>query len=168
MFVQIQRAALWIGVLGLVGYNIFASMSGFMPYEAERKNILMFPFMEESYTRLGASLYDVGEIYMAKHELDIAQDVASKTTSSSVLGASTPSEALFTSWETQRNSLATTYVFWQHVVDEKPDYRDAYVYLATLAYALHMREDAVSYLDAAYELDANNAVIKHLTEEIKR
>ncbi len=67
----------------------------------------------------------------------------------------------------QPEEIKRQILFLQKVVDQFPNYRDAYIKLAILNWKLYRPFDAKKYLDKALEIDPNNAVAKKLLEEIK-
>lgn len=58
--------------------------------------------------------------------------------------------------QTEKQRVEQDYAFWQSVIQEKPDYRDAYLVLGSLAYQLSRIEEGKTYADKALELDPNN------------
>lgn len=64
--------------------------------------------------------------------------------------------------QTEKESLEKDYAFWQEVVKDKPDYRDAYLTLGSLAYQLNRREEGKMYADKALKLDPNNSLAREL------
>lgn len=64
--------------------------------------------------------------------------------------------------QTEKETVLEEYAFWQKIVREKPEYRDAYIALTSLAYQLSKPEEAKAYLTQAATLDPNSEVIKKL------
>ncbi len=87
-----------------------------------------------------------------------------------VSGVSTDVLGVFSSYQEERNQrlleskkAREDYHFWQGVVREKPDYRDAYITLAALAYQLSKPEEAKEYLVQATSLDPNSQIVEKLS-----
>ena len=58
----------------------------------------------------------------------------------------------------QPDEVERQILFWQKVVDQFPNYRDAYIKLAILNWKLYRPFDARKYLDKALEIDPNDKV----------
>lgn len=97
-----------------------------------------------SYQALGNGIY-------AKLERDVAGQL------SSVLGATTV--------ETEKRRAADI-DFWKNTVSNFPDYPDAYIQLAHLAYIKGNVSEAVSYLKQAAALLPNNDFVKNVLKII--
>ena len=52
--------------------------------------------------------------------------------------------------------------FWEEIIKEKPNYRDAYFQLAILNYQIYQKEKTLQYLQKTFELDANFEPAKKL------
>lgn len=83
-----------------------------------------------------------------------------------VLGATTDLVESLTRQEEEAAELQKKYAFWQIVASARPDYRDAFVQLTTLAYQLGKPDEARSWLARASSLDPNNQTIRDLTHII--
>ncbi len=99
--------------------------------------------------QFGKELYGMGNTKEAEHELAIADQF------SSVLGAQSPPAILQQTWDDESHRLTTLYSYWQQVVEKKPDYRDAFVTLASLAQALNKPTEAQGFFHQAQLLDPN-------------
>lgn len=55
--------------------------------------------------------------------------------------------------ETAKTKVSQDISFWEEVIKERPDYRDAYFELAVLEYKKGDFEKAKKYLDKVFELD---------------
>ncbi|EKD85704.1 MAG: hypothetical protein ACD_37C00649G0002 [uncultured bacterium] len=66
--------------------------------------------------------------------------------------------------EEEKENTEVKYAFWQNVVKNKPDYRDAYIQLAALSYQLSKLEEGKNYLTEVETLDPNNPFISSLLE----
>lgn len=83
-----------------------------------------------------------------------------------VLGATTDLVDSLARREEVAAELQKKYAFWQTVANSYPDYRDAFIQLATLAYQLGKFYEARSWLARATFLDPNNQTIRGLTRII--
>ena len=81
-----------------------------------------------------------------------------------VLGAFSNYEKEVRLKEIEKETIKNQYLFWQNVVKEKPDYRDGYIQLASLAYQLSNFNVAKRYLTQANNLDPNSPVVEKLTQ----
>ncbi len=107
-----------------------------------------------------------GEPQNAKREMTLAEDLY-QTTAGSVLGATTDPAAFLKEWQQEPQRLKENYAYWKNVVQERPDYRDAYIMAGTLAYELGDTTEALNYLGKARALDPNNQAINTLVTEIR-
>lgn len=85
----------------------------------------------------------------------------------SVLGATTDLLQTLARQEDEAAGLEKKYAFWQTVASSRPDYRDAFITLAALAYQLGKTEEARSWLTRAFTLDPNSPVIQKFSTLIK-
>lgn len=74
-----------------------------------------------------------------------------------VLGAETLPRDVLTAWQHEESALQQRYFFWQSIADAKPDYRDAYITLASLAFKLGKRDEANRWITKALVLDPNHS-----------
>lgn len=91
-----------------------------------------------------------------RHEffIEILKKSSEEPPASSVLGAQV------------EQKLEISYEFWKRVIQEKPDYRDAYVQLAIVTSQLKKTDEAKMYIERAAELDPNNATTAHVREDL--
>lgn len=73
-----------------------------------------------------------------------------------VLGAETLPRDVLAQWQHEETALQQRYFFWQSVARAKPDYRDAYITLASLAFKLGKRDEANRWITKALVLDPNH------------
>jgi len=117
-----------------------------------RIDVLTQPFSKEKHMVFTNILYKYVNREQAERELTISQSLSS----SKVLGA----------WDENVNKLMKSYAFWQQVIVQKPDYRDAYIQLASLAFELDRTEEAKNYLAQALVLDPNNRDVKSAEQQL--
>lgn len=137
-------SVLWAGLTALFSVNIFARINLTPNYWSKLEAALLQPFSTTSHRLLAEEFWQEGLQGTAKKE--------------AVLGAST--EDLLAQWEGASERLEQAYQFWQSVALTHPDYRDAYITLASLAYQLGKIEEAKKYLNQAITLDPNNKVLE--------
>lgn len=85
----------------------------------------------------------------------------------SVLGATTDQLQTLERQEEEAASLEKKYAFWQTVVAARPDYRDAYITLATVAYQLGNLDKARAWLTRAQALDPTSPTIQEFSTFFK-
>ncbi len=97
---------------------------------------------------LARDFWRVGEGESATQEMALAQELDMPQ----VLGVSIRQE------ENQR--------YWKEIVKDYPDYRDAYIQLASIAYEKGNKDEAREYIKSAVALDPNNPIVKKLEDFI--
>jgi hypothetical protein len=135
--------------MAIVAMNIWMKMITPVDTALARIDLLSSPFSVTKHMQLGKELYGMGNTKEAERELAIADQF------SSVLGAQSPPATLQKTWDAEAHRLTTLYSYWLHVVETKPDYRDAYVTLASLAQALNKPTEAQGFFHQAQMLDPN-------------
>lgn len=149
-----ERATLWGFMIGLVAVNISFSANT-SPYKAAYfLPTLVEPFSPTAHIQVASNLWNLGFHKEAKQEILLAADLV-KPNDPTVLGESTSPTSLLTIWESQPKQREASYIYWQQVVKEKPDYRDAFIQAGTLAYELGKTDEAVAFIQKAYNLDPN-------------
>ncbi len=143
---------LWAGLTALFAVNVFARTYRAPSYWSKLEAALQEPFSTTRHRLLAQELWQEGLRNTAKKE--------------AILGAST--EDLLNQWKNASETLAQAYQFWQSVALAHPDYRDAYITLASLAYQLGKTEETKRLLNQAIALDSNNKVAKKFEELIKK
>ncbi len=129
--------------------------------------VLLHPLSSTAHTTLATELWNQGLEKSAKHELELAEEffIPAKT---GVLGVTTAPKDLLTQWESEPSKKKALYVFWQQVIGNKPDYRDAYLQAGSLAYQLLNNKESLNYLEKAHVLDPNSHAINQLLGTIPR
>ncbi len=126
------------------------------------------PLMQKAYSTLNRllvaqGLWRQGDVKLAKDELR----KLNVNTKSNVLGETTSEPSPFSAWQKENDKLNNQIKYWEEVVSNHPDYRDAYLAIAKLAYGLN-RQDVVSdNLRKAQMLDPNGLSIKAFEGLIK-
>lgn len=118
---------------------------------------------------LAQEYWKVGAWQNAKRELTIAQDLWQTNRgpqANSVLGTTTSPLDIWGVWQAEPQRLARAYSWWQTVVKTKPDYRDGYIQLGTVAYQLSKFGEAKAALSRALALDPNNLFSYRLLQQL--
>lgn len=139
-----QNSLLWAGLTILVLANAYAKVNLAPPYTRELTQVLQNPFTSLAHEFFAHRLWQEGLISQAQTELRLAN----------VLGASTEDE--LTAWASEPARVQAAYDYWKSIVAAKPDYRDAYLSLATAAYQLGKTEEAKSGAQQVLALDPAN------------
>jgi len=137
---------LWGGLAALIIVNIFSVQKGRPAYWNKLMMLFDSPLSAPRRVDLASLLWQLGN----KQE---ARDV---------LGATTTSLATLAKWEQEEKKIEEQYTFWQSVTSARPDYRDAFITLTSLAYQLGKLEEANSWLSRAQALDPNSPVVLKL------
>lgn len=165
-----HRAARAIGRFGapagvaLMAFLIFYSL--FLPknrFQLAKERLVKNPRDFEAHLVLAEEYLKNSQVEQAEKELLLAQNsFQAKTTfnqeNSLVLG-----EESNLKWEelwqrkiqTNPEDIKKLIIYWEKIVAEKENYRDAYLQLALLHYQLFENEKAQEYLNQALELDPN-------------
>ena len=109
------------------------------------------------------ALWRQGDVKLAKDELR----KLNVNTKSNVLGETTSEPSPFAAWQKENDKLNNQIKYWEEVVSNHPDYRDAYLAIAKLAYGLNQQEVVSDNLRKAQMLDPNGLSIKTFEGLIK-
>lgn len=135
--------------------------------ERARLEVLKDPGNPTPHFRLGKIFLERNDFNVAKEEFRLAEIFSKKETwEENVLGATSPPLALLKKAMEAPEEIAAEISFWEKIVKEKPDYRDAYLRLAVLNYQLHKKEEAREYLKKVIDLDPNFEPARELGEII--
>ena len=165
---------LWLGktlfLAVLTGFLLISALTIFFPenllFSRLKEQLLSQPFSALTHLKLGQHYLRNGANTLAEQEFIIAQQLATiKEKNSNILGEATN---LLDQTRQGPQLLEQQLNQWKEVIKEKPDYRDAYIQLATLAYQLKRLEQAKSYIDKALNLDPNFEPAKKLQELLNR
>ena len=103
---------------------------------------LKAPWSPTAHEQLAQQYKQEGKTQQAVSELRLAR----------VLGASTNTDEIF-QWESERAQKEAALASWKTIAERHPDYRDAYIMLASLSYELGQFDRAKAYLSRAEALD---------------
>lgn len=147
-------------VFAYVALNAITWYSSMPSYWNDLIVVLNFPQDGESHLALAKSYWNERMILPARRELLLADAFGP-----SVLGAST-ARSLLHEWETEPERLIQDYQFWLTVVKEKPDYRDGYIALSSIAYQLSRTYEARFYIRRALQIDPNYQMAKEMRSSL--
>ncbi len=147
--------------LAFMALNIWTVQIIPNPLIAERMDLLSSPFSSASHMQFGQQLYALGSIPEATRELQLAGQIAIfprpfSLLAPSVLGAQSAPKDILSLWEHDQTSTLRSYAFWKTVIEQHPDYRDAYMTLAGICLRLDKPDEAIMYVQTAHNLDPNN------------
>lgn len=143
---SLEITLLWAGLAALIAVNIHALQKS-RPAHWDRLMMLFeSPLSVPRSIDLASLLWNQGHKEEARN----------------VLGASTDPLQTLARWEEEAAALEKKYAFWQSVASTHPDYRDAFITLASLAYQLGSQDDARGWLAKAQALDPNSLLIQEL------
>ena len=145
-FFGLELILLWFSLTALIVINILSLQKGRPAYWNKLMMLFDSPLSAPRRVDLASLLWQLGN----KQE---ARDV---------LGATTTSLATLAKWEQEEKKIEEQYTFWQSVTSARPDYRDAFITLTSLAYQLGKLEEANSWLSRAQALDPNSPVVLKL------
>lgn len=138
-----------------------------VPYWQHNWSVLTNPFSFKDHVVLAQDAWLNNNWQEAKNELLIAQSLLKSPDQdalSNVLGTSTSPLDILKQWEQEPARKTNEEHFWQTIVSQKTDYRDAYIQLSALNYQLNNNQKATSYLDTARTLDPNFPYIQKLAK----
>lgn len=160
--------SLWSILTGLIAFNAYTALSrSFIAFQPLLIAVMRNPSSIDSHINVAHWYRQNGLLNKAKHELLLAAENwtprdAGKP-SASVLGDQASPMEMLTAWKNEPARLESSYRYWQTVIKEKPDYRDAYLALAALAYQLGYTTDAKQYVEKIREIDPNLAMSYQLS-----
>lgn len=139
--------AVWSLLIVLVLFNIALTKTNPLAYSSKLYDVLTHPFSAAAHERLAQALWGSGARAFAKQELAITSEL------SPVLGTDTTTRE-----EREKNEMR----FWENTIVTHPDYRDAYIQLASLSYAQGNLTKTKEYLTRAAALDPNGKSVGNL------
>lgn len=153
-----EKIGFWTLLAILLTVNIYSRVNMLPPYWNGLNTSLARPQNPDLHEALAILYHQQGFIVRATQELQYTESLFSSSPKDTrVLGISTEPGTILNAWENEPIKLVDELAYWQGVVREKPDYRDAYVSLAEIAYQLGKIEDSKKYIQEAIALDPNNA-----------
>ncbi len=157
--------------LAFIALNVWMIHVHPNPLITERLDLIISPFSSANHMRFGQRLYTLGNTSDATKELQLADQVGTFPLPFSllvprVLGVQSEPKDMLNRWEQDRTYILRSYAFWKTVVEQHPDYRDAYMTLAAICFRLDKQDAAMTYINAAYALDPNNAAVKEFAAQL--
>lgn len=138
---------LWLALIAVVSANGIAAINQSSERSVKLSAVLLSPTSSSAHLALATFLRQEGYLPAARQELAVFAEQ-----NSNVLGAHTSLELLRT-WEDEPGQLARAFSFWQHLAEQKPDYRDAFLQLSLAAYQLGNIPEARTAASRALALD---------------
>lgn len=123
------------------------------PWWKQRLVILSDPTSPLAHIQLAQMYWQAGQKTTAEHELDLARDIRVLDSHNNVLGLSVSNPETTFDWQKEPEQLLHAYTYWQTVIRERPDYRDAYIQLAYLAYLLRYDKESDQYIEQIANVD---------------
>ncbi len=163
-----------LGVLGfltiLILINLFPTLfgmvsPGFLALEQAKLTVMLSPQSLSPHLLLAQEYLKRGDLEGTERELLLAQTLATANrlgSNNSVLAASLSPLKVLERIKNEPQRVRGEIAFWEKVILDKPDYRDAYLQLALLNYQSYEKDKAKFYLGKAIELDPNFEPTKEL------
>lgn len=158
-------------LIAFLAINLFYRLpTDFLNLQAAKTSVMLFPKDVSFHLLLVQEYLKRGNMSAVERELNIAQTLSTYyplPTTNSVLGLTLSPAKIWTKIKNEPQRIKSEIIFWEKIIADKPEYRDAYLQLALLHYQIYETNKAKEYLQKAKELDPNFEVIKQLEEIIK-
>lgn len=170
---SLEIALLWLGLAALIAINILTLQKDRPAHWNKLMMLFEEPLSVPRHIDLASLLWNQGQKEEARRLMISAQtltevfQVSQSDQSSKVLGATTNPKAILAQWEHEAQELKEKFAFWQSVASARPDYRDAFISLAALAYQLGKPNEARTWLTKAQALDPNSPTVQELSNFFK-
>lgn len=144
-----------------LGLNLFSRLPvGFFALESAKLAVMIKPNDFSSHLLLTQEYLKLGDMEGVKRELTLAENLNSQPITynsqlSSVLGSSLSPLKIWQKIQNEPQRIKEEIVFWEKMVKERPNYRDAYLQLVILNYQIYENQKAKEYLNKALEIDPN-------------
>jgi len=167
------RASKWGAPSGVALIILIALTSFFLPkneFQQLKEKLVKFPNNFEAHLKLAEKFLENNQFEEAENSLLLAQQLAEKEPKQSkVLGESSKLEQL---WQQKHYSdpedIKKLISTWEKIIEQKPNYRDAYLQLAILNYKIYENKKALEFLKEALEIDPNFPAAKDLEKLINQ
>ena len=127
-----------------------------------KKAVLNSPFQSKPHEDLARTYLEAGDLKSAEKELNLAKNLFSPDRSSLEILEKDLKKA-----KESPSQIQHEISFWEKIIKEKPDYRDAYFQLAILSYQLGKIKKAQTYLQKTLDLDPNFEPARKLEKMLK-
>lgn len=169
----LEMALLWFSLAALIAINILSLQKGRPAHWNKLMMLFEMPFSPNRYIDLASLLWKQGDKQEARLLMTSAQTLtpANQPTTAkgaNVLGLTTSPQAILSQWEHEVDQMKGKYSFWQSVAAAHPDYRDAFISLASLAYQLGNLDEAKIWITKAQTLDPNSPTIQEFLKYLQR
>ena len=128
--------------------------------------VMLMPNDLSNHLLLAQEYLGQGNMPAVERELILSQDLSSLPTthnpSPSVLGLTLSPLKILEKIKNEPQKIREEISFWEKVVAQKPDFRDAYLQLALLNYQIYNLDKAKEYLQEAKKIDPNFKATKEL------
>ncbi|MBI5620069.1 hypothetical protein HY950_03850 [Candidatus Gottesmanbacteria bacterium] len=154
---------LWFVLLTIIIFNGITRLNQLSERNSKLSAVLLAPTSAPAHMALATLLRQTGYLPAAQHELLVAADQ-----NPNVLGATTSPLQLLNEWEGEPKRLIQAMTYWQQVANKKPDYRDAFLQLALVAYQLGNMPEARAAASQALTLDPTSPVVVRILGMVTR
>lgn len=152
----------WSLLLAIFTMSLLGIQRMISPLRQTQLQTLVDVWNPTVHEELARVYWAAGYLPEAIRELRVANSLPASA-EPGVLGETSATNDLEATWESEPARLEKSYAYWQSVIAAKPDYRDAYLALASLAYQLGHRIRAQTYLQKAVVLDPFSQTVENLT-----
>lgn len=159
---SLEMIFLWALLIGLMTVNILAVQKNRPAYWNELMKLFSSPFSVSRHMDLASTLWNQGrkpearELIFSAQSFSANSQAGARGNTANVLGSNTRPMDTLLQWEQEAEESERQYTFWQTVALAKPDYRDAFVTLAVLAFQLGKLDESDRWITKALVLDPNN------------
>ncbi|MEK7543698.1 MAG: hypothetical protein AAB557_02425 [Patescibacteria group bacterium] len=174
LFFGLEMTFLWIALIALFAVNLLAKQALTPLHWKPLVKLFETPSSVSRHIDLASLLWQQGQKDQARNLMVAAQLLsttgriaAGEGGTVNVLGLTTSPADTLAQWEHERDQWDKQYAFWQSVAITKPDYRDAYITLASLAYQLGKLDESKRWLSQARTLDPNHPTAQKLSDLLK-
>lgn len=120
---------------------------------APLNTVLFHPFSADSHVVLAEWYKNHADNTRADNEIRLVKFLLPPHQQSSVLGVTDETSQVINTWETKPQKYHSSLSYWESVIHEHPDYRDAYLQASYFAALLNETTKALQYEKIAKELD---------------
>jgi tetratricopeptide (TPR) repeat protein len=152
---------LWFGLIALLGLNIDLALRTNTNTSSLAISAILSKDNRQAHLSLARIFFNNGNVTQTKYEIDQAKNIMG-----TVLGTASDNTYSIEAWQQKPLLLTKDYAFWKSVIDDKPDYRDAYIMASIQSYNLGKTGDALVLINQALTIDPNYAPAINLKKSI--
>lgn len=172
-FLRIGVKTLVLGIFtAFLIINLFPILpDDFLSLTQAKVAVMLSPNDLSSHLILAREYLKRGGMEEVERELLLAQELAGRNkeaTNYSVLGTSLSPLEILAKLRSEPQGIRDEIAFWEKIIAEKPDYRDAYLQLSILNYQIYENEKAKIYLKKVLDLDPNFESARKLEEVLRK